>query len=429
MDRHSSYSAPRSSRSGSSYTSRSRSSRTRENRSRDSRRNTYRQGPGKKNTLLFVIVPFIIFNLILVYVTTASPRIQLTISDTTDYRTVDISFKVKSLIPVREMTATLESQPLELTREGSTYKATLSDNGTLAIYAKSWNGMIDRANEAIAVLDDASPSIDEDDFIIDNGKLEVTLTDSQSGINYDSIYATDSEGTQIKPVSMDKQTGRVVFDMESDSLAVYAEDMVGNQVQSSFSIQTEGLTAGTRSSDSEDDETASSNRVSAASAESSGSAKASEDTKTKESTKASEATKAKETAKAATETTKAKESAKASGTTKAKETTKASETTKAKETTKASETTKAKETTKASETTKAKETTKASETTKATDATKTSEASATTQAVNPTEAANPTETLSPSSPGPSSESSQSPQSPQGSDPGSSGGDITIVPLS
>lgn len=243
MERHSSYSAPRSSRAkGSSYGGSSYSG------SRSSRRGG---GTGKRSILPFILIPFILFNVILVYVTTASPKIQLTVEDTTDYKTVDISFQISSLIPVKEMTATLESQPLELAKDGRTYRATLGDNGTLAIYVKSWNGMVDRANEAIAVLDDASPVIDEDDYVMEGGKLEVTLTDSQSGINYDSIHGTDSDGNQIKPVSMNKETGRVVFNMDTDSLEVYAEDMVGNQIQSSFSIQTEGLTAGSQSDDEE----------------------------------------------------------------------------------------------------------------------------------------------------------------------------------
>ena len=44
--------------------------------------------------------------------------------------------------------------------------------------------------EHIAVLDDTAPSFDEENVVMENGKLILTIEDSISGINYDSIYAT-----------------------------------------------------------------------------------------------------------------------------------------------------------------------------------------------------------------------------------------------
>ncbi len=41
----------------------------------------------------------------------------MTISDTTDYKTLDVSFKVHSLLPLKKMTTTLESQPIEFQKE------------------------------------------------------------------------------------------------------------------------------------------------------------------------------------------------------------------------------------------------------------------------------------------------------------------------
>ena len=48
---------------------------------------------------------------------TATPKIEMTISDTTDYKTLDVSFKVHSLLPLKKMTTTLESQPIEFQKE------------------------------------------------------------------------------------------------------------------------------------------------------------------------------------------------------------------------------------------------------------------------------------------------------------------------
>ena len=60
--------------------------------------------------------------------------------------------------------------------------------------------------EHIAVLDDTAPSFDEENVVMENGKLILTIEDSISGINYDSIYATDDSGTKILPTAAIKKT-------------------------------------------------------------------------------------------------------------------------------------------------------------------------------------------------------------------------------
>ena len=341
MDHHSSYSSPRSERGSGSYGG----------RSRNNRRNSYDKHSWKDNsrtrTFVFWILPFILVNLIIFVGATATPKIEYEAADTKDYRSMDISVRIRSILPIKEMSITLEGQDLEMQKEKGVYKASISNNGTLQIYAKSWNGMASRLSDTIAALDDMAPTVLED-YTIEDGILTIMVEDSQSGVNFDSIYATDDTGARIKPDHTDKETGTVTFPMDTQSLLVYIEDYAGNTIKSSYTSIKTGIDTSDRNKDFPSDGEGGTNGN-----KSSGS---NETLKEKETTKASkETTKApKETSKASKETTKAaKETSKAS-----KETTKA-----AKETSKASkETTKApKETTKA-----AKETTKAAaETTKA----------------------------------------------------------------
>ena len=341
MDHHSSYSSPRSERGSGSYGG----------RSRNNRRNSYDKHSWKDNsrarTFVFWILPFILVNLIIFVGATATPKIEYEAADTKDYRSMDISVRIRSILPIKEMSITLEGQDLETQKEKGVYKASISNNGTLQIYAKSWNGMASRLSDTIAALDDMAPTVLED-YTIEDGILTIMVEDSQSGVNFDSIYATDDTGARIKPDHTDKETGTVTFPMDTQSLLVYIEDYAGNTIKSSYTSIKTGIDTSDRNKDFPSDGEGGTNGN-----KSSGS---NETLKEKETTKASkETTKApKETSKASKETTKAaKETSKAS-----KETTKA-----AKETSKASkETTKApKETTKA-----AKETTKAAaETTKA----------------------------------------------------------------
>lgn len=347
MDHHSSYSAPRSDRMSGSPGSR---------RGKSAKRNTYNTQSWKDNRILrnlvFYVLPFVVVNLILFTLITASPKIELTIGETTDYKTVDISFRVRSILPIREMTVTLESQPVEVERSDGAYRATLDSNGTLEIYAEGWNGMSVRDNEHIAVLDDAAPVIDQEDYVLEDGHLEFLVSDSQSGVDFSSIYGTEADGQNVRPASYSEDTGRVVFEMEGSDVTVFVSDFAGNISQAAFSIHTNGIDTENREldfseeeEDEEQDSSSSSTRETAA---------ASQSTRAR-STTAAETTKARSTT--AAETTKAR-STTAAETTKARETT-AAETTRARETT-AAETTQARETSAAETTASSQESTAAS---------------------------------------------------------------------
>lgn len=234
MEHHSSYSAPRSSR-GSEHT-RPAASRPSQRRSRSPKK-----GSSFGHILLCYILPFLAVNLAIFFIVTATPKIEMTISDTTDYKTLDVSFKVHSLLPLKKMTTTLESQPIEFQKEKGVYHAVLTNNGTLEVYVLSLNGMQAQDIEHIAVLDDTPPSFDEESVVTENGTLTITIEDSISGINYDSLYATDDAGTKILPDSYDKENGEVTFKLEEGSLTVYVEDMAGNPNQASFSLSQSGI--------------------------------------------------------------------------------------------------------------------------------------------------------------------------------------------
>ena len=347
MDHHSSYSAPRSDRMSGSPGSR---------RGKSAKRNTYNTQSWKDNRILrnlvFYVLPFVVVNLILFTLITASPKIELTIGETTDYKTVDISFRVRSILPIREMTVTLESQPVEVERSDGAYRATLDSNGTLEIYAEGWNGMSVRDNEHIAVLDDAAPVIDQEDYVLEDGHLEFLVSDSQSGVDFSSIYGTEADGQNVRPASYSEDTGRVVFEMEGSDVTVFVSDFAGNISQAAFSIHTNGIDTENREldfsedeEDEEEDSSSSSTRETAA---------ASQSTRAR-STTAAETTKARSTT--AAETTKAR-STTAAETTKARETP-AAETTRARETT-AAATTQARETSAAETTASSQESTAAS---------------------------------------------------------------------
>ena len=112
MDRHSSYSAPRSERASGSYGG---------NRGRSTKRNTYNKRSWNDNrklhTLVFYILPFILINLVIFIVATSKPKIEYDVSDTRDYRSVDISIRIRSFSPYAKPASPWNPSPLKWKRK------------------------------------------------------------------------------------------------------------------------------------------------------------------------------------------------------------------------------------------------------------------------------------------------------------------------
>ena len=238
MNHQSSYKAPRSERtssSGSSYTTRSH---------RNKKKNPYTRTSWKDNpilrNLIFFVLPFLVINGLIFFFAVYTPKVELDVGDTTDYKSVDVTVRIHSLLPLKNSSITLDSAPLEMERDGSTYTATLTANGVVEVTAESINGMTRTVFEHVMVLDDTAPTVDED-YTLNSNFLTITVSDSLSGVNYDELYGRDEDGERVEPTSIDQETGTVVFPMSGNTITVHIEDFVGNAAEPSYSIRIEGL--------------------------------------------------------------------------------------------------------------------------------------------------------------------------------------------
>ena len=185
--------------------------------------------------LLFYILPFIVVNGIIFFLVTTKPRYELVVEGTNDYRTTDITFSIKSIMPLKEVTVKMDSEPLNLVKVGKKkYKATIDHNGSLEVYMKNFNSMALLEYEYIDILDNEAPSVD--DCVFEDGILTFTISDTQSGVDYSSIIAHTSAGEQILPISVSQDSGVVAFPMGSEGLTVSARDMSGNEFHTTFSV-------------------------------------------------------------------------------------------------------------------------------------------------------------------------------------------------
>lgn len=214
---------------------------SRQNRGRGGSGYRYDSGRSEFMTvLLFYVLPFIAVNSIIFVLATAAPKGTLTISDTADFMTTTMELKIKSLLPVKTMEITLDGNAVETSKSASrTYTATLNSNGTLKVELTAVNGMKNIFFEQINILDDTPPNIK--DYFIEDGVLSFCLEDTQAGVNFDTVYAYDDDTPEILPLSIDRSTGIVTFDMKKDNLTVCAKDNIGNELRATITPKGESL--------------------------------------------------------------------------------------------------------------------------------------------------------------------------------------------
>lgn len=202
---------------------------------------TYRQKTRSSHSdfvslLLYYILPFIVVNGIILFLVIAKPKFDILVGETNDYLSTTITFSIESFLPTKNLSITLNSEPLVLEQTGSrTYTATITENGVINVYLENFNGIAVSTYEHVNVLDADPPNTIS--YSVKDSVLRVKLSDSQSGIDYSSLRAIDSNGMEFAPLSVDKTTAEVTFAMDPDGLIMFVKDMSGNESEQPFSVK------------------------------------------------------------------------------------------------------------------------------------------------------------------------------------------------
>jgi len=204
--------------------------------------------------LLFYVLPFLVLNGLIFFCVTSQPKIEVEIADTRDYVVTEVTLTVKSFFPTKNIQLSLDDEKLELIKgKKRTYTAAITKNGTLEASVTNINGMSVILYEHANVLDDLPPNVDYTSN--GDGIVFVTVTDSQSGVDFDSIYAVDSTGQRVEPLTLDRSANAVSYEIDPAGLHVFAKDKAGNEVQRNFTSHKEGDVETLESDSSADDNT------------------------------------------------------------------------------------------------------------------------------------------------------------------------------
>lgn len=195
--------------------------------------------------LLSWVLPYTVINGIIFMLVCSSPKVTIDVGDTNDYVSTQVKFTVHSLMPIKNLEVSLESSPVDYEKSGGTYICTVDQNGTFTVKATAFNGMQKTVFADVSTLDDTAPSVEEDSASISHGVLSFNIYDTQSGVDYDSIYGIVDGDERIKPFEVDKELGLVSMQLPVSAkvIELHFADMVGNERSGRITVTIDGVEA------------------------------------------------------------------------------------------------------------------------------------------------------------------------------------------
>lgn len=103
---------------------------------------------------------------------------------------------------------------------------TVKRNGDYTVYAVSKNNRTAVAPITIHCIDKESPSLSG--YHYTESEIILTVSDSLSGIDYDNVHGKAEDGGIIRPVSIDQNTGTIVFPMPEKPFRLFISDLSNN---------------------------------------------------------------------------------------------------------------------------------------------------------------------------------------------------------
>lgn len=183
------------------------------------------------------LIPYLVINGIILFFFIQTPTINVVNMDSPNYEKDKIKFSIDCALPLLDIKTLFQDKEVPYSKLGDTYVVDVSDNGTYQIKVVALNKSAANSYVEVEAQDTLAPSIDIDNAIVAGNTLIISVYDDQSGINYDNLYATLSDGSKISPAYVDQASGTVQFQIENEQkIVIHVEDELGNHSETSFNI-------------------------------------------------------------------------------------------------------------------------------------------------------------------------------------------------
>lgn len=175
--------------------------------------------------LLFFLLPLLFF----------MPAFSLVLDTEAEAGRPVYQVHVDALLPVSRITAKIDGYTIPVYETGfHTYSVEPVRNGTMTVTVTLANRQYAEHEVLVEHVDRTAPCLVSSRQ--GDGRLYLYLTDDESGIYYEGIYAEDLNGNQTMPLTYEPETGCVEFLCPSATMNVFIPDQTGNLLQLVVSI-------------------------------------------------------------------------------------------------------------------------------------------------------------------------------------------------
>lgn len=183
------------------------------------------------------LIPFVVINGLILFVYIQVPSIKVLDTDSSEFEKDKIKFTVDCKLPLKSVKVTYQDEEVAYSKIKDTYVIKVDSNGSYHITAIALNNAVANWYGDVETIDKVPPIIDSDTAVIAGNTLNISISDNESQINYDKLYATLEDGSTISPKLVDKSLGTVQFQIDKgNKITVHLEDEHGNSSETTFTI-------------------------------------------------------------------------------------------------------------------------------------------------------------------------------------------------
>ena len=147
------------------------------------------------------------------------------------------TIQISTHLPVQEVTADLEGEDVQIyAKDSRTYAVEPKRNGMLNISVTSINRQTSYRTVEVKEVDETGPKLISSR--IDDTRVYLKMAENGTGVAYENIYAVGSvSGQIILPLTYDKETGTIMFELPRERCDVYIPDKRGNALHLSMEMK------------------------------------------------------------------------------------------------------------------------------------------------------------------------------------------------
>ena len=184
---------------------------------------------------VLLIVILVLWLLIPIFFIT--PKYDITQVSTNDQNLPVYTVEIQSLLPIRNVEATLNGTDLPLyAKDSKTYAVEPNQNGTMEIRVTAVNNQTAVRSVDVVAVDDVGPKLISTE--VTGQKVLLRMAENGTGVSYNNIYAIGRTSKEIiQPTTYDRETGTIAFDLPKEKWDVYIPDERGNALHLSVEIK------------------------------------------------------------------------------------------------------------------------------------------------------------------------------------------------